>query len=362
MIDWPDSNNFSCLYSRMKKLPIDVVPEALDEFMSRPTTGVMEVLKSISGDVLVLGAGGKMGLHVCLMLQRALEELGVSDRKVIAVSRFGGEGARKPFEREGVQVISADLCDQEQLDGLPDAPSVIFLAGVKFGTSHDPELLNKMNVEMPARVASRFRDSRIVALSTGCVYSFTTPDSGGSTETEGAVKPVGEYAQSCLGREQAFTKAGEEWGTKCSLIRLNYAIDLRYGVLHDIAQKVIDHTPVDVTMGYVNVIWQRDAIAHSIQSLNHAAAPPFVLNVTGPEILRVRDLALRFGELLETEVTIEGNEEELGWLSDSSKACDLFGQPEVSIDEMLAWTADWLRFGGTSLGKPTHFETRDGKY
>jgi len=346
----------------VRELPFKAVPEALDEFMSRPTVGVLESLKSSEGDILVLGAGGKMGLHVCLMLQRALEELEFSDREVIAVSRFGGEGARDPFEREGVKTISADLCDQQQLDDLPDAPSVIFLAGVKFGTSHDPELLNKMNVEMPASVASRFRKSRIVALSTGCVYSFTTPDSGGSSETEGEVNPVGEYAQSCLGREQAFTKAGDEWGTKCSLIRLNYAIDLRYGVLHDIAQKVIDGTPVDVTMGYVNVIWQRDAIAHSIQALNHVAAPPFILNVTGPEILKVRDLATRFAAVLETEVTITGEEEDLGWLSDSTKACDLFGRPEVSIDEMIEWTALWLRSGGESLGKPTHFETRDGKY
>jgi len=346
----------------VSELPFKAVPEALDEFMSRPTAGVLESLKASEGNVLVLGAGGKMGLHVCLMLQRAFEELETPDREVIAVSRFGGEGACDPFEREGVRTISADLCDHQQLENLPDAPSIIFLAGVKFGTSHDPELLNKMNVEMPAMVASRFRESSIIALSTGCVYSFATPDSGGSTEAEGEVNPVGEYAQSCLGREQAFLKAGKEWGTKCSLIRLNYAIDLRYGVLHDIAQKVIDHIPIDVTMGYVNVIWQRDAIAHSIQALNHVAAPPFILNVTGPDILRVRDLATSFGEVLGTEVTIEGVEEELGWLSDSSKACDLFGQPEVSIDEMVAWTAAWLQSGGASLGKPTHFETRDGKY
>ncbi len=346
----------------MSDLPFEAVPEALDEFMSRPTQGVLETLKSTVGDVLVLGAGGKMGLHFCLMLQRAFEELDQNDRQVIAVSRFGGEGARDPFEREGVKTEVADLCDLQQLQALPDAPTVIFLAGVKFGTSHDPGLLQKMNVEMPALVASRFRESRIVALSTGCVYSFTTPASGGSTETGGEVQPVGDYAQSCLGREQAFAKAADEWGTRCSLIRLNYAIDLRYGVLHDIARKVMEGTAVDVTMGYVNVIWQRDAVAHSIQALGHAAAPPFILNVTGPEVLRVRDLAIRFGEVLGREVEIEGEEEELGWLSDSSKACELFGPPEVTIDEMIGWTAAWLRAGGTSLGKPTHFENREGKF
>ncbi len=346
----------------MSALPFKAVPEALDEFMSRPTAGVLGSLKASGGNVLVLGAGGKMGLHVCLMLQRAFEELGEEGREVIAVSRFGGEGSRDAFEREGVRMISADLCDQKQLDDLPDAESVIFLAGVKFGTSHDPGLLEKMNIKMPALVASRFRESRIVALSTGCVYSFTTPESGGSTEGGGEVKPVGDYAQSCLGRELAFSKAGDEWGTKCALIRLNYAIDLRYGVFHDIAQKVIEGTAIDVTMGYVNVIWQRDAIAHSIQALNYAAAPTFILNVTGSEILRVRDLATRFGEVLGIDVTIEGEEAELGWLSDSTKACDLLGHAEVSIDEMIDWTAAWLKSGGSSLGKPTHFETRDGKY
>ncbi len=330
--------------------------------MSRPTAGVLESLKSAEGDVLVLGAGGKMGLHVCLMLQRAFEELGATQRQVIAVSRFGGEGACDAFTREGVRTIAADLCDPQQLEDLPDAPSVFYLAGVKFGTSHDPKLLNKMNVEMPALVVSRFRKSRIVALSTGCVYSFTTSDSGGSSEADGEVKPVGDYAQSCLGREQAFAKAGDEWDTQCSLIRLNYAIDLRYGVLHDIAQKVIDGQAVDVTMGYVNVIWQRDAIAHCIQALGRAAAPAFILNVTGSEILSVRDLAIRFGEALGLEVTIEGEEADLAWLSDSSKACNLFGSPEVSINEMIEWTAIWLQSGGQSLGKPTHFETRDGNY
>ncbi len=346
-------------------LPFKVHSQALDEFMSRPSQAVLESLQASEGDVLVLGAGGKMGLHVCLMLQRAFEELqesGGVKREVIAVSRFGGEGARDVFEREGLHTIAADLCDQPQLDALPDAPSVIFLAGVKFGTSHDPELLNKMNVEMPTLVASRFRNSRVVALSTGCVYSFTTCESGGSSESAGEVKPTGDYARSCLGREQAFVQAGEQWGTKCSLIRLNYAIDLRYGVLHDIAQKVIVGQPVDVSMGYVNLIWQRDAIAHCIQALNHAAAPAFVLNVTGAEILSVRDLAIRFGEALAMDVEIEGEEAELGWLSDSSKACELFGKPEVSIEQMIEWTAAWLQSGGESLGKPTHFETRDGKY
>ncbi|MDB4459133.1 NAD(P)-dependent oxidoreductase [bacterium] len=346
----------------MNHLPFKAEPAALDEFMSSPTNGVLECLKSTDGNILILGAGGKMGLHFCLMLKRAFEALGQSQRRVIAVSRFGAEGALAPFVREEIQTISTDLCDPQQLAALPDTPFIIFLAGVKFGTSHDPELLNRMNVEMPASVAARFKESTIVALSTGCVYSYTTPKSGGSTEAEGETNPVGSYAQSCLGRELAFSNASAQWGTKVSLIRLNYAIDLRYGVLHDIAMKAMTETPIDVSTGYVNVIWQRDAIAHIIQSLNHASSPPFTLNVTGHETLSVRDLATRFGKALSVGIASEGRENDRAWLSNSTKARALFGEPETTIDEMIDWTAVWLKSGGTSLGKPTHFETRDGNY
>ncbi len=337
--------------------------EALDAFMSRPSEGVVATLARIEGDILVLGAGGKMGLHLCLMLRRGLEALGKSDRqRVIAVSRFGSVETRARFESHGIETISADLSEPEQLAALPDAPSVFFLAGVKFGTSHEPGLLEKMNVQMPRAVAERFRDSRIVALSTGCVYSFVSPETGGSTE-EDATDPVGDYAISCLGREEAFRNAGERWGTPSALLRLNYAIDLRYGVLVDVAQKVLADQPVDVSMGYVNVIWQGDALAHTIQALPHASAPtPFVLNVTGPGILRVRDLAEQFGERFGKAVIIEGEEQATAWLNDASDAHARFGTPEVSIEEMVEWIASWLESGGETLGKPTHFETRDGKY
>lgn len=303
-----------------------------------------------------------MGLHLCLILQRGLVALGKStQQRVIAISRFGSADTRAKFESHGIETISADLSEPDNLAALPEAPNVFFLAGVKFGTSHEPGLLEKMNVQMPRAVADRFRESHIVALSTGCVYSFVAPESGGSTE-EDATNPVGDYAISCLGREQAFQNAGEQWGTPTALIRLNYAIDLRYGVLVDIAQKVLAGHPVDVSMGYVNVIWQGDALGHTIQALPHVSAPPFVLNVTGPGILRVRDLAERFGERFGKTAIIEGEEQPTAWLNDASKAHEMFGTPEVGIEEMVEWIATWLEGGGETLGKPTHFETRNGKY
>lgn len=335
--------------------------EALDEFMSRPSQGVLSALRETEGDIAVLGAGGKMGLHLCLMLQRGLEAIGRSDQRVLAVSRFGSPETRERFEKGGLSVVSADFSEASDLAALPEVPNVFFLAGVKFGTAHAPGLLEKMNVQMPCAVAERFREARIVALSTGCVYSFTSPESGGSTE-ESEVNPVGDYAISCLGRERAFAEAAMQWGTRSALIRLNYAIDLRYGVLVDIAQKVLSGEPVDVSMGYVNVIWQNDALEHTIQALPRASAPPFVLNVTGPEILKVRDLAERFGDRFGKAATIVGEEAPTAWLNEARKAHGLFGKPSVSIDEMVEWVATWLESGGETLGKPTHFQTRDGKY
>ncbi|MCB1062781.1 MAG: NAD(P)-dependent oxidoreductase [Verrucomicrobiae bacterium] len=335
--------------------------EALDEFMSRPSEGVVSALRETEGDIAVLGAGGKMGLHLCLMLQRGLEAIGQNNRQVLAVSRFGSAETRERFEKGGISVISADLSEAIDLAALPEVPNVFFLAGVKFGTAHEPGMLEKMNVQMPRAVAKRFRESRIVALSTGCVYSFTSPESGGSTE-ESEVNPVGDYAISCLGREQAFQNAATQWGTRSALIRLNYAIDLRYGVLVDIAQKVLSGEPVDVSMGFVNVIWQGDALAHTIRALSQTSAPPFVVNVTGPGILKVRDLAERFGVRFGKEAMITGEEAPTAWLNEVAKAHNLFGKPEIVIDEMIEWVATWLENGGETLGKPTHFQTRDGKY
>ncbi|MDF1753180.1 MAG: NAD(P)-dependent oxidoreductase [Verrucomicrobiales bacterium] len=332
----------------------------LDELIASPSDEVIESIRKRDGDFTVLGAGGKMGYHLCLMLQKALAAAGKKST-VRAVSRFGSVRAGEEFEAIGCEVVRADLSDREGLKALPDSPNVFFLAGVKFGTSNDTGLLELMNVVMPRLVAERFRASDIVALSTGCVYSFVTPESGGSTERD-ETNPPGEYAISCLGREKAFVDAADRYGTRSALIRLNYSIDLRYGVLVDLAQKVIAGTPIDVTTGYVNLIWQGDAIRHTIRSLEHVSAPPFVINVTGDEILKVRDLARKFGDKFKREVDIVGSEAATAWLSDASQSHERFGRPEVSVDRMIDWVAEWLKSGGEQLGKPTHFETRDGKY
>jgi nucleoside-diphosphate-sugar epimerase len=332
----------------------------LDNLLSEPDAGVLSVVGGTTGEFIVLGAGGKMGFHVCRMLQRSLEAAGRS-YPIVAVSRFGDLPTRKKFEQAGFDVRAVDLSDRTQLSGLPDAANVINLAGVKFGTQGRPELLQRLNVEMPKLIAERYRDSRIVALSTGCVYSFVTPESGGSTE-ESRTEPSGAYARSCLGREQAFIDAAERWGTCSSLIRLNYSIDLRYGVLVDIAQKVLAGDPIELSMGYANIIWQRDAISHIIQTLPHSSASPFVINVTGPEIVRIRDVAKACGRRCGRDVTLTGSEAPTAWLSNAEKSHRLFGVPATSTEQMIEWTAAWLQRGGQTLGKPTHFETRDGEY
>ncbi|MEZ6058961.1 MAG: NAD(P)-dependent oxidoreductase [Planctomycetaceae bacterium] len=300
-----------------------------------------------------------MGFHLSLMLCRALQELGRRD-SVIAVSRFGSAESQADFAAAGCDVRPADLADERQVASLPDVENVFFLAGIKFGSSQNPDSLRQMNVEMPRTVADRFRRSSIVALSTGCVYSFTTPESGGSTESS-PTDPPGAYAESCLGREQAFVEAGR-LGTRSSIIRLNYSIDLRYGVLVDIAQAVMAGRPVDLTTGYVNVIWQGDAIAHIVQALPHAAAPPEIFNVTGADVLRVRDLAHAFAVRFGVEAQLTGRESDTAWLNNPAKSHRLFGPPAVSTEQLVDWVADWLKRGSPTLNKPTHFEARDGKY
>tara|TARA_R110002096_G_scaffold4501_19_gene21172 strand:- start:3365 stop:4408 length:1044 start_codon:yes stop_codon:yes gene_type:complete len=328
----------------------------LDERIASPSEAVVESIRDCEGDFAVLGANGKMGFHLCLMLKQALKRLGRTDR-VRAVSRFSDAGSCSEFEAIGCEVVAAELSHAPSVEQLPEAENVFHLAGVKFGTSLEPILLETMNVEMPKLVAERFRDSSIVALSTGCVYSFVAPETGGSRE-EDEVNPPGAYARSCLGRERAFS----EPGTKAALVRLNYSTDLRYGVLVDLALKILADEPVDVSMGFVNVIWQGDAIRQIVQTLAHASSPPFVINVAGAEILRVRDLALGLGRRLGREVELAGEEEPTAWLSDTGKARKLFGEPEVEVGQMMDWVVDWIGRGGEVLGKPTHFQVRDGKF
>ncbi len=332
----------------------------IDRLISEPSTDVIRTVEQCPGTYAVLGAGGKMGFHVSLMLQRTLRELGRNDT-VTTISRFGSPPARQQFDDAGFRVIAADLSDPRAVADLPVADNIFFLAGVKFGTGDQPELLQRMNVDMPTLVAERYRAAKIVALSTGCVYSFTSPESGGATE-DSDVDPPGDYAKSCRGREAAFEAAAKSFGTRSSLIRLNYSIDLRYGVLLDIAQKVRTSQPVNVEMGYANVIWQGDAIAYTIQSLPHASAPPFVVNITGPNVLRVRDIANMFGDRFSSAPIIEGREQPTAWLSNAAKAHAMFGEPRISLTQMVHWVADWLEQGGETLGKPTHFEVRSGSY
>jgi nucleoside-diphosphate-sugar epimerase len=332
----------------------------IDRLISEPSTDVIRTVEQCPGTYAVLGAGGKMGFHVSLMLQRALRELGRDDT-VTTISRFGSPPARQQFDDAGFRVIAADLSNPRAVADLPVADNIFFLAGVKFGTGDQPELLQRMNVDMPTLVAERYQAAQIVALSTGCVYSFASPESGGATE-DSDVDPPGDYAKSCRGREAAFEAAAKSFGTRSSLIRLNYAIDLRYGVLLDIAQKVRTSQPVNVEMGYANVIWQGDAIAHTIQSLPHASAPPFVVNITGPNVLRVRDIANMFGDRFSSAPIIEGSEQPTAWLSNAAKAHAMFGEPRISLTQMVHWVADWLEQGGETLGKPTHFEVRSGSY
>lgn len=331
--------------------------DELEEKLSRPTPGVEAALRDLDGDILVLGAGGKMGPTLARMARRALPP----GREVFAVSRYSSPAARAGLERHGVRTIPCDLLDRDAIARLPDAANVIFMAGQKFGTSDAPGLTWMINAVLPDVVASRFAKSRIVVFSTGCVYALATPASGGSRETD-ALAPPGEYAHSCIARERVFDFHSRLHGTPTLMFRLNYAIDLRYGVLHDIATKVWRDEPFDVTTGHVNVIWQGDANARALQSLAHVASPPEVLNVTGRETVSTRQLCERFAERLGKRPQVTGTEAPTVWLANAAKSIDWFGEPTVSLDEMITMTADWVRAGGGSLGKPTHFEARDGKF
>ena len=341
--------------------PPPCAPDDADLFLSRPSAPVVEAVRRFAGPVVVLGAGGKMGLHLSLMLRAAALLAGRADLRVVAVSRFSTLRDRECFTRAGVETIACDLADEAAVAALPDAGVVFYLAGVKFGTSSAPDLLEKMNVTVARVAARRYRRSRIVAFSTGCVYPFVDAGTTGADESVPPA-PVGAYAESCLRREQAFAEVSETHGTPVVLIRLNYAVEFRYGVLVDIAARVRDAQPVDVAMGHVNVIWQTDAVAHIIQSAALAASPALPLNIAGVPVMRVRDLAATFGALLDTTPVIVGEEQPTAWLNDASRSHRLLGEPPTSLDQMCLWVASWLASGGNTWGKPTGFEKRDGKF
>jgi nucleoside-diphosphate-sugar epimerase len=333
----------------------------LDDLLTTPTPAVVEALKEATGDVLVLGAGGKMGPTLARLAARAMIEGELSSR-VVAVSRFSERGVRERLEQHGIATIACDLLAEGALDTLPDAPNVIFMAGRKFGSTGAEPLTWAMNTALPLLVANRFRRSRIAVFSTGNVYPLVPVGSGGATE-ELPPAPIGEYAQSCLGRERMLQYASERHDTPAFILRLNYAIDLRYGVLLDVARRVYAGEPVGTAMGNVNVIWQGDANAVALRSLPLCANPPAILNVTGPETVSIRALARRFAVLLDRpEPEFSGDEAPTALLSNAGKAHRLFGYPRVSLERMVSWVAHWVLQGGASLQKPTHYEQRDGRF
>ncbi len=334
--------------------------EQLEEVMSRPTLEVVDAMGEIGGDLLILGVGGKMGPTLAKLAKRAIDESG-SGKRVIGVSRFSSPGLQADLNQAGIETISCDLLNETELQGLPDVPNVVFMAGRKFGATGNESLTWAMNTYLPGRVAEKYRNSRIVVFSTGNVYPLTPVSHGGATETH-PVEPIGEYAQSCLGRERVFEHASNQFGTPLTILRLNYAIDLRYGILLDIAEKVYGEKPVDLTMGAANVIWQGDANAVVLRSLMHCQSPPTLLNLTGPEIVSIRWLATRFGESFGKAPTFEGIEANTALLSNAARCHQLFGYPGISLEQMVQWVAHWVKIGGTSLGKPTKFEVRDGKF
>ena len=332
----------------------------LEELLSRPSSGVIRALEACPGDVAVLGAGGKMGPSVARMVKRAADQAG-EPRRVLAVSRFTSGPLADQLTEFGIEVVRADLTDWASLASLPETPNVIFLAGQKFGTRSLPSTTWVTNTVVPALVADRFRASRIVALSTGNVYPLTALRRGGSREDD-APAPIGEYAWSCLGRERVLEHASRARGTPMAIVRLNYAVDLRYGVLVDLALKVMNGTPIDMRMGAVNVIWQGDAASQIIQCLPEAAIPPFVVNVTGAEVLSVRNIAHEFGRLFGRDPVITGSEAGDALLSNTTRAQSLWGPPSVSASRLIGWVADWVMHGGVTLGRPTHFEQREGSF
>ncbi len=346
-----------CGEARMK--PIETIAD-LEDRLSAPTSGALDTLEAIEGDVLVLGAGGKMGPTLARMARRACDRLGQA-RRIIAVSRFSQAAAANALRQEGVEVVACDLADPAAVGRLPDAPNVIFMAGQKFGTGDAPELTWVMNTVVPGIVAERFAGARTVVFSSGCVYPLTAAIGRGSSEDD-PLGPPGEYANSCVGRERIFTHFSKQYGTPTLLFRLNYAIDLRYGVLSDVARSVAAGRAVDVTTGWVNVIWQGDANARAIQCLAHTTSPPLALNVTGRERVSIRELAHRFGGLLGRPPIIIGHEAPAAWLADATRSFELCGPVTVTLNEMIEATADWVRRGGATLGKPTHFESRDGRF
>lgn len=334
--------------------------EALEELLSSPSPQAVEALAALDGDLLILGIGGKMGPTLARMAKQASQQAGVA-RRVIGMSRFSNSDLRQRLESWGVETIAGDLLDEACVEALPDVPNVIFMTGMKFGASRNPAMTWAMNCYAPALVCRKFRHSRIVAFSSGNVYPLVAPDSGGSKETD-EPGPVGEYAITVLGRERMFQYFSEQYQIPTALLRLNYATEMRYGILTDIARDVFQQRPVEVSTPMFNVIWQADANAMTLAALAHVAVPPRIINIAGPEFLRVRDVAEQFGRLMNKPVRFTGQEGSTAFLNNGAEGHRLLGNVRVDAETMIRWTAEWVCRGGESLGKPTHFQVRSGKF
>lgn len=332
----------------------------LEDCLATPNQHDIALLQRLPGDILLLGAGGKMGPSLARRIKRAADTAGVPKR-VLAVARFTDAAARTELERAGIQTIVCDLLQREGVDRLPDCENVLYLAGRKFGSTNRSDLTWASNTVAPAYVAQRYREARLVVFSTGNVYPFVSPLRGGAVETD-APAPIGEYAQSCLGRERVFEFFSREYGTRCLLFRLNYAVDLRYGVLVDVARKVHAGQPLDLTMGSFNAIWQGDANSYALRALELCESPPRILNVTGPETISVRRTAEHFAARFNRTPVFRGEEGETALLNNASLCHQLFGYPEVTLDELLDMVAHWVEVGGASLNRPTKFEVTDGRF
>jgi nucleoside-diphosphate-sugar epimerase len=332
----------------------------LESKLAEPSEALIKDLAKVDGDIVILGVGGKMGPSLARLATNAIREGGLSKR-VIGVSRFSNEEARRELEAAGVETVSCDLLNDEELKSLPNADNVIYMAGNKFGTTGKEHFTWAMNAYLPGRVAEKYKDSRIVVFSSGNIYPFT-PISGGGADEAVSPEPLGEYAQSCLGRERIFEYHSHKNRTPMVMYRLNYAIDMRYGVLLELARAIHEGRAINLSMGYANVIWQGDANAMALRCLTECTSPPSIVNITGPETMSIRWAANEFAKRIGKDVLFEGAESDTALLNNASKSHQLFGYPSVSLLQMIEWTAEWVQQGGATWNKPTHFQERKGKF
>jgi len=334
--------------------------EQLEEMLSRPTPEVVESMRRMQGDLIVLGVGGKIGPSLARMARRASDAAGVP-RRILGVARFSSPDLPHQLQAYGIEPLRCDLLNRDELARLPDVPNVLYLAAMKFGSTGNEALTWAMNSYLPGMVCEKYPRSRIVAYSTGNVYGMV-PVTGDGSREEDFPRPDGDYATSCLGRERIFTHFSRQLNLPCALLRLNYATEMRYGVLVDVALQILAGRPVDVTMGYFNAIWQGDSNAMTLRAFDHVGVPAVPINLAGPEKIRVREMAQKLGQWMDRPVTISGQEATDALLSDGRRGHELLGRSRVSVVQLARWIADWHRRGGSTLNKPTHFQTRDGKF